>query len=433
MPATADDEVGIEGRCYAALMLRPWTLILPIIVACSDDSGDAEPSTSDTTGSDATHGTSLSTVSPSVTSDATTGTSLSTVSLSVTDAMDSTADTYSTTTTGNADQCNVAQFCIDATEDGACRHELDVGDGMSLYYWANLPLGDDSEHADCRARVDRIVLVSHGNSRNPWSYFDSIQDAAVTAGVEHDTLIVAPYFMAPEDEPAVGFHAWDPGGTGWKSGDDSITAPPTSSFAIVDQLIVQHALETGQYPAVTEVVLTGHSAGGQLMQRHAISTALEDAPAMDEIHMRHIVANPSSFAYLDGFRWNGQGTVPQIDLEIPSGTGCDNSYDDYKYGLTDVPSGHYVEAALRMLPDRFLARDVTYLLGEEDTMMDSGLDTSCAANLQGSQRFERGMVFAAYLDVRYPTQSHMVVTVPGVGHSKSAMYESAEGVATLFP
>ena len=33
--------------------------------------------------------------------------------------------------------------------------------------------------------------------------------------------------------------------------------------------------------------------------------------------------------------------------------------------------------------------------------MDSGLDVSCRANLQGANRFERGLVYASYLDTRY--------------------------------
>ncbi len=416
-------------------MQRRAALLTILLAGCpGGDPQDGGASATDSTTVASTTSTNATgtptTMTESMGSPTGTGTMSTTADSTAADTGETTDDT-TTGPVGDAEQCEVEQFCADPTEDGVCRHALNVGDGM-LYYWSSLPLGTDREHLDCRARVERIVLVSHGNSRNPWGYYDSIQDAAVLAGVEHETLIVAPYFMAPEDNPPEGFHAWDPGGTGWKSGHDSITDPPTSSFAIVDQLIVQQILDTGQYPAVTEVVITGHSAGGQLAQRHAVSTALEDAPAMQRLGLRHIVANPSSFLYLDEYRWDGQGSVPAIDFEIPSGTGCDGSYNDYKYGLLDLPAGHYVETALPGIPDRYIARDVTYLLGEDDTDADSGLDTSCSANLQGSQRFERGLVYAAYLDDRYPAQSHAVVTVPGVGHSQSQMYESDEGVATLF-
>jgi hypothetical protein len=45
--------------------------------------------------------------------------------------------------------------------------------------------------------------------------------------------------------------------------------------------------------------VVGHSAGGQTVQRYALVTG-SDTPAL---HTRFVVANPSSFGYLNASRW----------------------------------------------------------------------------------------------------------------------------------
>jgi hypothetical protein len=125
-----------------------------------------------------------------------------------------------------------------------------------------------------------------------------------------------------------------------------------------------------------------------------------------------------------------------VNFVIPAGTECDFGYDDYKYGLKDIPAGHYLLDHLADIPARYLARDVTYLLGEDDTTTDptlTDLDVTCPAQLQGAQRLERGQIFKSFLDTRYPGQNHETHTVPGVAHSASGMFTSSQGVAALFP
>lgn len=353
----------------------------------------------------------------------TTGASTSSTSAADTDT--------STTTGGDPARCDPQTFCAGATEEGMCRQALEIGGGM-LGVWANLPLEPAPGEDDCHAGIERLVIVQHGNGRTAWSYFEGVRNAATIAGVESTTLIVAPHFPAPV-EAAEGFHSWSPLSSGWKSGDDSLTSPPLSSFAAIDRLVLDFVLASPHYPALKEVVVTGHSAGGQFTQRYAIATAVDEAPEAAGVDFRFVVLNPSSYLYLDPYRWDGVGVPPAIDFAVPSGTGCDAESNEYKYGLDGVPTGHYVEAHLDAVPAAYLGRDVTYLLGEADTLQDSDLDTSCPAMLQGAHRLERGEVFAAYLDARFPAQDHALVTVPGVGHSQSAMYGSPAGVGVLFP
>ncbi|MCA9656943.1 MAG: hypothetical protein KC486_01235 [Myxococcales bacterium] len=413
---------------------------LALVVAGCNGDADGASESAGSTDAGATAGTSTTAASASTggsVSATSEGTGTSTTgqeSTSTSAVSDASTSGSSTSTTGaTPPPCDPAAFCAGADEAGICRHELTLADGMSIYYWGNLSLTPEFAESGCQAEVERLVLVQHGNSRNPWSYFDSVVDAAVAAGVDDRTLIIAPYFPSFLDGPPPGFHLWAPGSSGWKSGDASTTPPGTSSFAVYDELLLDHIADTQRFPALTEVVVTGHSAGGQFSQRYAVASEADAAPSLAHLSFRYVVLNPSSWLYLDAYRWDGEGAPPDVAFALPNATGCDDTYDDYKYGLAGIPLGHYVGDHLGAIPASFLDRDVTYLLGDADTQIDDGLDVSCEAYLQGANRYERGQVFAAYLDARYPAQEHALVVVPGVGHSKSGMYESAVGVATLFP
>lgn len=344
------------------------------------------------------------------------------------------ASTDATTTASATDESSggepvcarIDSWCTRPDERGGCRYELEVPGGGRLYYWANRPLPDEGE---CDGDIERAVLVQHGNGRTAWSYAATMIEATELADVAEHTLVVAPWFPADEDAPPPDFHRWDPGNSGWKSGDASTTEPPVSSFTVVDHILVRIG-DPATFPALADIVVTGHSAGGQFVQRHAIASDIDDATS---VPMRWIVANPSSYLYLDDQRWDGEGAPPDIAFALPSGTDCDDSYDDFKYGLSEIPPDHYVAAHLGSIPDAYLARDVRLLLGEDDVLQDEDLDTSCPAVLQGEHRRERGLVFAAYLDARFPGHAHGHLVVPGVGHSAGAMYRSPEALAILFP
>ncbi len=391
----------------------------------SESSGTSSPTTGGESGAgDATGSTSPLTTGSTSTTDTSTG---------ATPPGDSSDESGADETTAEPLPCVATTFCSSATEEGACRRELTLPDGNILFYWANLSLEPTAEEAGCNARVDRVVLVQHGNQRTPWSYFNYMQEAAAIAGVEDRTLIVAPWFPAEEDVTPPGFARWTSGG--WKGGDGSIFPPSISSFSVYDHIVSTLLLDASVHPQLADVVFAGHSAGAQFAQRYAVASDLGggEAPAAT---FRWLVANPSSYLYLDPFRWDQLGAPPDVNFTIPAGTECDDSYDDYKYGLANLSPGHYVAKHLADIPALYLDRDVTYLLGEDDIETDpdvDDLDGTCPAELQGVHRLQRGLVFTGFLDARYPQQLHDTVTVPGVGHSAGGMFTSSQGVAALFP
>lgn len=428
MPPTASPRATTR---LSWLLVASWS-------ACGSPAPDDPADTTGTggsTGPEQTSGPAAPTTGPAPGSSETSG-ATTTSSTDPTTTTSSSDTTTTTTTTGtppiDPPPCDETLFCADATEDGACRRELVLPNGDHFYYWSNLPLDPAFEDSGCNTRVERLVIVQHGNQRTPWSYFNYLHTAATAAGLADRTLIVAPWFAADDDITPRGFARWTSGG--WKGGDDSILPPTISAFAVYDHLVAL-ALAPGLHPLLADIAFAGHSAGGQFAQRHAVASDLGGADP-SAISLRWIVANPSSYLYLDPFRWDGQGAPPDVDFAVPVGTECDFGYDDYKYGLKDIPAGHYVTGHLADIPAVYLARDVTYLLGEDDTTTDptlNDLDVTCPAQLQGAHRLERGQIFQSYLDARYPGHAHATHTVPGVAHSASGMFTSSQGVAALFP
>jgi hypothetical protein len=81
---------------------------------------------------------------------------------------------------------------------------------------------------------------------------------------------------------------------------------------------------------------------------------------------------------------------------------------------------------------QLVARDVTYLLGEFDTLPVYGFDGSCPAMAQGTTRLARGVNYWNYLKSKYSAQ-HKLVVVPACGHNGRCMYTSDASLPILFP
>ena len=264
----------------------------------------------------------------------------------------------------------------------------------------------------------RAVLVMHGTNRDAGAYYENVWEAAAEQGAQRRTLIVAPWFRIAADLPAEGEAFWVYDGD-WKNGDPS--APPTiSSFRALDEILeVLHARV--RFPNLRQVIVTGHSAGGQYVQRFALASPIERPQNM--LPLLYAPANPGSYAYLDGER-----LLPGGSFGIP--TGCGN-YNEWKYGLDD-PNPYVAATPPAELRASYYVRRVVYILGEEDDDPNSiELDVSCAAMLQGTHRLERGLRFLQHLEHHYGAPVHEALLVPGVGHTASGIYHSL-AVRELF-
>ena len=292
------------------------------------------------------------------------------------------------------------------------RFHLDAGD---------LSLGVSQDWRQPLPNVTRALILVHGRLRNAQTYLQSGIDAAEHAGVSANTLLLAPQLLkAPDskrnhrDGQAL---RWN--GNGWMAGEPSTGPGQISSYGALDQ-IIKHLGNRTLFPALKEIVVAGHSGGGQVVQRFALTG--HDHPTLknEGIRLRYVVANPSSYAYFSRQR--------PVQFDTASCPG----FNDWKYGLQHLPA--YAKGqSVEQLEQAYVSRDITYLLGQQDTDPNHpALDKSCEAETQGAYRLMRGHNYFDYLKHRHPQLSQTLVEVPGVGHNGDEMFTSPEGQKVLF-
>lgn len=307
-------------------------------------------------------------------------------------------------------------FLFVATVHSASSQELKLNaGGQFLSYFGSQDLNSSNE------LITHAIIVVHGSDCNAGTYFNTISSITSAQNKKDSTLVIAPHFKTPSKGGAVlpGEFLWKD--EAWLQGDLPITALGPSSFDLID-LMINSLLNTKNFPNLKAITLTGHSAGGQLTQRFAVSSQIENQHP--NIHFQYIVLNPGSYVYLNEYRPDAKNIS---GFSVPTPPTC-----SYKYGLNNL-NEYFSRISKSSLIDQFLKRDVTYLLGQSDTNTDpEEVDQSCPAALQGGYRYERGLNFKSFLDHFYPTHHHRLVSVPNIGHTESGMYRSPMALNLLF-
>ena len=309
---------------------------------------------------------------------------------------------------------------VPCTDSAACRTTMEV-EGRKLVLYVSAPL--DLPQPDIR----RAIVVIHGTDGNADGYFRTMVRSAAMADKATDTLVIAPRFIeeGDRDKPGPGEFFWNHGAD-WRAGDLSSrdTPPRVSSFDLMNRLLEKLA-DRAIFPNLAAIVIAGHSAGGQFVQRYAIGQP--ENPVLAGMRLRYIVANPSSYLYLDGRR---PDPAKPGAFTIPSSSAC--QANKFKYGF-EQPNSYFKPQSVDDMITRYRSRKVIYLLGEADTNPNAaGLSQTCAAKAQGSSRLARGKNFMASMDALYQPHAHRLVTVPFVGHSSMGMFQSVRGLKALF-
>lgn len=256
-------------------------------------------------------------------------------------------------------------------------------------------------------KIRRAVIMLHGQGRDGWLYQDqaneALYNATRTTGSKDqadlrklkrsETMIISPEFINESDEelatrtnelqfdevtdlstydsaPAETTLVWQ--GDSWAEGADSIaptvidagegrtpyTAPPMSTFEVLDAIIAQ-LTNTTTYPRLDTIIVAGHSLGAQFVQRYALIGAVPSR----SIPVHFFIANPGSFAYLTSQR-------PYSTAD------CMDSYDAWKYGLGVFGIRYLYDMVIDSLDDRtdvtdvrvryLRDRQVHYLFGLDD-------------------------------------------------------------------
>ncbi|HEY9270950.1 alpha/beta fold hydrolase [Achromobacter sp.] len=304
------------------------------------------------------------------------------------------------------------------------------GHRYKMPVYANRDLGRD----DLR-NIKQVVVVIHGVKRDADRYYESVA-ALLAHNPERarDTLILAPRFSGAIDSGFGGMAAWRK--ASWEDGEDSVQATgrpaPVSSFQVLDDLL-RSLDDRKRLASLAGIVLAGHSAGGQLVQRYAVLNNIDGPLRRDGLALRYVIANPSSYLYLSNERprADGKGYAPYERGICPT-------YNQYKYGPDKLPA-YSRETDESKLFVRYAARDVTYLLGGADNNPeDRLLDKTCGAEAQGATRLARGTGYVQYEHIlaargaKPVTLHRRAFEVAGIGHNSKNMFGSACGTRALL-
>lgn len=356
------------------------------------------------------------------------------------------------------------------------------------------------------------LFIQHGAMRDADRYFCSFRNLMLEQNYRpfHDILVIAPDFNFKNDPGVLPTDAfWNstkPWGD-WRVGAESDPeccgngegthgGDTISSFAVLDHML---GLLTDKqlYPNIDKISYVGHSAGAQMVQRYAILSQLAakhdlgfpyGPPDIEPLDIEFIVANPSSYTYLDARRWSyscgdcvcdskkctcdkdcTDQTIGELAKPNQAGVGTDwvcfdENYNKWPYGLERYPddkkhSMPYTRQN-RTASDAVQAykhRDVVYMVGENDTCNDglptcssdcwkrddylpgewpcfrNHMDTRCPAMIEGPFRRQRGVAYMKYLKQLYGEKmTHVLHIIPGVGHNATAMFGSPTGMKELF-
>ncbi len=326
--------------------------------------------------------------------------------------------------------------CTAATPPCAEWVTLSGGPQRSLIY-RSYPLEVKNE------AITRVFVLIHGAGRDADNYFRSAMAAAFLGGALDNTLVISPR-MASNDgagcKDALGENeiSW-PCNT-WRSGGPSITHPGVTSFDFVDEILRKVARKS-VFPNLKAIVVAGHSAGGQVVNRYEMTNQVHDALG---VPVTYVVSNPSSYAYADEARptlaaysltANAPGYIPETPLDAvafrPPGDARNcTTYDQWPFGLNNR-SGYSAKQTDDQIRKQLVARPTTYLLGELDILPLGGFDGSCPAMAQGPTRLARGQAFAKYVREKFGAK-HTVIVVPLCGHNARCIFTSEAALALIF-
>jgi pimeloyl-ACP methyl ester carboxylesterase len=285
-----------------------------------------------------------------------------------------------------------------------------LGSGYARYFGTSSLDGDPS--------VTKAVIVVHGVLRDADYYYDTGVIAADAAHALDQTLVIAPQFVEHSELEGQKVSPQTLYWNGkWPGGSDALAPAPISSYDVFDAMIARLS-DAARFPKLREIVLIGHSAGGQIVQRYAV---VGKAPQLDSgarVPVHLVVSNPSSYFYFDDWR-----PVPQRNCP---------DFNQWRYGLSGAP--RYVAGSAAELETRYVARHVTYLMGTADTNpKEDDLDRSCGGEAQGPYRFARAKYFIAYIGRRHPSGTAQdYAFVEGVPHDNRKMFTSPCGLAVVF-
>ncbi|KAM0716672.1 hypothetical protein Q7P37_008117 [Cladosporium fusiforme] len=301
-------------------------------------------------------------------------------------------------------------------------------------------LASDGERLN-NENVKRGIIVIHGLLRDPWNYENDMLNALKKATsknseISRDTVsVMAPYFpngadrnrgypwtdgLAPGKGSTSDALVWP--GSKWSAGADNQYPRAhrhVSSFAVLDQLIQYYDNKT-EFPNLNQIVLVGHSLGGQMLQRYAAVADEQKTSAKVVLW----VGNPDSYVWLNSYR-------PLYRPDCPE-------YNDWREGLANYEDygmsygSELVKQGEQAVIHNFQKHNIAYARALQDQGDHS---SSCGSNTTGQNRNER---FFNFIDWFRPSCDDpkngpcQTVDLINTSHNNGYMFNSAAGQARIF-
>lgn len=201
------------------------------------------------------------------------------------------------------------------------------------------------------------------------------------------------------------------------------------SYDFADEILKKVA-NKAVFPNLKAIVVSGHSAGGQFANRYEMANRVHDTLGVPIVY---VVANPSSYAYLDAARPASGAPGGNVATEFrPFGDGRNcTTFDKWPYGLQGR-TGYTSRLTDDQLKKQLAARPTTYLVGELDTLPLAGFDSSCPAMAQGANRNLRGQAWGKYVNEKFGA-NHKTMVIPLCGHNARCMFTAETTLPLLFP
>ena len=276
--------------------------------------------------------------------------------------------------------------------------------------------------------ITRALIVIHGAGRDADNYFRTALAAAFLGDALDNTIVIVPRIASNagscRDKLAPNEVSWSCTGDSWRSGGVATNNDKLTSFDFTDELLRRLARKN-VFPNLRGIVVAGHSAGGQYVDRYAMANTVHDTLG---VPVTYVVSNPSSYAYLDNTRPTPDGASFRA---FTDGRNC-TTYNSWPYGLEHRAAGYTARESDDQLRKQLAERPVTYLLGEIDILPLGGFDGSCPAMAQGSTRLARGQAFAKYVNEKFGAK-HAVTIAPLCGHNARCMFTAEKALPLLFP
>lgn len=293
------------------------------------------------------------------------------------------------------------------------------------------------------SRIRHIILAIHSSNYDARMVYGNVLALLEKYSLADSVLIIAPQFLIRDHISNVSSHSlvyWEVYPF-WGSSMTRVTPDDKdlriSAYTILEN-IISGVCERTDFTNLESIVILGHSAGGQLVNRFAASNTVEDETARPAaIKITYIVMNPSSYVYLSPKR-SVRGSRKRFAVPNDKLIAKNPKYNNYGYGLDNLYEYHRDKGlTAEKIREQYRSRRVIYVMGREDTETetDKSMSKHPSAMLQGKNRLQRGRIYYGHLIDEFGEgikKNHKFVHIRDVGHSGEKMILSPMGAKHII-